>query len=100
MTRDSSTTGSATATAIRDLVEASPFDASDWLLHELTQFNVKINRISFPNESKEVIFSALDSVLELAVTIPDQDPLAFSAYSAFVLFPRLALRSLPPSCKG
>jgi hypothetical protein len=61
---------------------------------------VKINRISFPNERKEIIFSALDSIIKLAVMIPQQDPLAFSAYSAFVLFPGLALRSLPLGCKG
>jgi hypothetical protein len=68
-------------------VEASPFDASDWLMHELTQFYVKINRTSFPTESREIIFSALDDVLKLAVTIPREDPLVFSAYTAFILFP-------------
>jgi hypothetical protein len=68
-TQDSSTPGSATARAIRYLVEAFSFDALDWLLHELTQLNVKINKISFPSENNEAIFSALDSVLKLAVTI-------------------------------
>ncbi len=68
--------------AIRDLVEASLFDASDWLMQELTQFNVKINWTFFPTESRENIFIALDQVLKLAVTIPQEDPLAFSAYTA------------------
>jgi len=81
-------------------VENSPFDASDWLMHELTRFNVKINRTSFPTESREIIFSALDDILKLAVSIPQEDPLAFSAYIAFILFPRLILRSLPPGCMG
>ena len=99
-TENSSTPGSATARAIRDLVEASPFDASDWLMHELTQFNVKINRTSFPIESSEIIFTALDDVFKLAVSIPQEYPLAFSAYTAFILFPRLILRSLPPGCQG
>jgi len=69
-TEDSTTLGSATARAIRDLVEASPFNASDWLLHELTQFNVKVNMTSFPNESREVIFTTLDTILKLAMTLP------------------------------
>ncbi len=81
-------------------MEASPFDTSDWLTHELTQFNVKINRTSFPSESREIIFTALDDILKLAVSIPQEDPLAFSAYTSFILFPRLILRSLPPGCKG
>jgi hypothetical protein len=80
-------------------VEASSFDASDWLMHELIQFNVKINRTSFPMESRETIFSALDDILKLEITIPQEDPLAFSAFTAFILFPRLILRSLPPGCK-
>jgi hypothetical protein len=69
-------------------------------MHELPQFNVKINRTSFPAESREIIFTALDDVLKLAICIPQEDPLAFSAYTAFILFPRLILRSLPPGCKG
>jgi hypothetical protein len=99
-TEDSTALDIATARAIRDLVEASPFNASDWLLHELTQFNVKVNRTSFPSESREVIFTTLDTILKLAMTLPQQDPLAFSAYSAFALFPRMTFRSLPRGCKG
>jgi hypothetical protein len=96
-TKSSSTHGSAKARAILDL--ASLFDASVWLMHELTQFNVKINMTSFPAESIEIIFTALDDVLKLAVTIPQEDPLAFSAYTAFIRFPRLILKSLSPGCK-
>jgi hypothetical protein len=61
---------------------------------------VKINRTAFPKESRELIFSALDTLLKLAVTIHQDDTLAFSAYSAFILFLRLVLRSLPPGCQG
>jgi hypothetical protein len=74
------------------LIEASPFAPEDWLLHELTHHNVKVNRTSFPKESKEIIFAALDAVLDLAVSIPQEDPLVFASYVAFVLFPRLILR--------
>jgi hypothetical protein len=56
--------------------------------------------ISFPTESKEIVFSNLDDILNLALSIPQNDPLAFHAYIAFVLFPRLILISLPPRCKG
>ena len=48
-------------------------------MHELTQFNVKINMTSFPAESREIIFTDLDDILKLAVTIPQDDPLAFAA---------------------
>jgi hypothetical protein len=37
-----------------------PFDSGDWLLHELTQHNVKVNKTMFPMESREVVFAALD----------------------------------------
>ena len=77
-------------------MEASPFDPDDSLLHELTKFNVKINRTTFPREGREVVFAALDAILELATFIPQDNPLVFPAYSAYVLFPRLVLRSLPP----
>jgi len=97
---NSSTPRNATARAIQNLIEASPFDASDWLLNELTQFNVKINRTSFPAESRETIFTALDDILKLAVSISQDDPLAVASYIAFILFPRLILRSLPLGCKG
>jgi hypothetical protein len=83
-----------------DLIEESPFDASDWLLHELTQFNVKVNRRSFPSESREAIFNALDDVFKLAITLPQDNPLSTAAYIAFILFPRMILRSLPPGCQG
>jgi hypothetical protein len=63
-------------------------------------FNVKVNRTTFPNESRDIIFNTLDDILKLAITIPQDDPLAFASYIAFVLFPRLVLRSLPPGCKG
>jgi hypothetical protein len=81
-------------------VEASSFDAFDWLLLELPKFNVKINKTSFPAESRKIIFFDLDDVLKRVITIPQYDPLAFYAYIAFVLFPRLILKALSPRCKG
>jgi hypothetical protein len=77
-------------------MEASPFDPDDWLLHELTNFNVKSSRTTFPREGREAVFSALNAILELTTSIPQDNPLAFSAYSAYVMFPRLVLRSLSP----
>ena len=81
-------------------MDASPFDDDGWLLHELTNFNVNINRTTFPKEGREVVFVVLDAILDLAMSLPHDNPLAFAAYSAYVLFPRLVLRSLPPSCNG
>ena len=69
-------------------MEASPFDPDDWLLHVFTNFNVEINRTTFPREGREAVFAALDAILELAASIPQDNPLAFPAYSAHVLFPR------------
>jgi hypothetical protein len=81
-------------------MKASSFDPDDGILHELTNFNVKINRTTFPREGIEVVFSALDAILELATSIPQDNPLAFPVYSDFVFFPELVLRSLPPGCNG
>ena len=47
-----------------------------------------------------MIFFDLDNILKLAVMIPRGNPLAFSAYSAFVLFPWLILKLSPPGCHG
>jgi hypothetical protein len=69
-TTESSAPGSATARDIIDLIEASPYDASNWLLHELTMFNVKVDRTIFPNESRDMIFNTLDDIPKLAITIP------------------------------
>jgi hypothetical protein len=55
---------------------------------------------SFPRENMETAFSALDSVPNLAISILQDDPLACASYSAFIMFPRIILRSLPPRCKG
>ncbi len=46
------------------------------------------------------MFTALDAILELAISLTLDNPLAFAAYSAYVLFPRLVLRSLPQGCSG
>jgi hypothetical protein len=79
---------------------ASPFDSDHWLLHELTHYNVKINKTTFSKESTETVFAALDTIMELAVTIPQDKTLAFAACSAFVLFLRLIMPLLPPGCNG
>jgi hypothetical protein len=85
---------------MNDLMEASPFEPDDWILHELINFNVKVNLTTFPREGREALFSALDAILELASSIPQDNPIAFLAYSAYVLFPRLVLRSLPSGGNG
>jgi hypothetical protein len=82
------------------MMESSPFDPDDWLLHELTQQHVKIDRTSFPGDSREAVFAALDTILELAVFNPQDDPLAFATCSAFILFPRLIACFLPPGCNA
>ena len=71
-------------------------DTTDWLLNELAQFNVKIKRTIIPRKSKEGMLIALEIILELAITIPQEDTLAFSAHKAFGLFPGIVMRSLPP----
>jgi hypothetical protein len=63
-------------------------------------FNVKIKKKTFPIENGELIRTTLDNILKLATSLPQEDPLAFNAYAAYVLFPKLFLRSLPPGCKG
>ncbi len=81
-------------------MEKSPFDPDDLLLHELTLFNVEVDRTNFFRISREIIVSALDSILELVACIPQDDNLAFVAYDAFILFRRLILCSLPHGCDG
>ncbi len=70
------------------------------LLTEISGFNVPVKRRSFPKEASEILCDSLDSVLSLAVSLHKFSPLAYSAYSLFVLFPRLLLRPLPNGCKG
>ena len=42
----------------------------------------------------------LDYILTLAFSLHKNSPMAFSAYSLFILFPRMCLRPLPNGCKG
>ena len=63
-------------------------------------FNVKINRKTLPSENGELIRTTLGNILSLATSLPQEDPLAFPAYAAYVLFPRLIMWSLPLGCKG
>jgi hypothetical protein len=94
------TLGSATTRAIKDLIEASPFSPQDWLINEVTMFNAKVNKKTFPRECGEQVHNALDTILGLTIALPQEDPLALPAYAGYVLFPRLILLSLPPGCNG
>ncbi len=47
-----------------------------------------------------MIREVMDETLSLALSLHVSSPMAFSAYSLFVLFPRLVLRSLPDGCQG
>jgi hypothetical protein len=97
---NSLTPRSATARAIKELIEASPFIPKDWLINELTMFNVKVNKKTFPREIGDLVHIALDTILGIATALPQEDPLALPTYAGYVMFSRLILRSLPPGCKG
>ena len=97
---ESTTPCSATAKALLTIIEASEHSPEDWLNNEILMFNVKINRKTFPRENGELVRTTFDNILGLATSLPPDNPLAFPAYAAYVLFPRLILRSLPPGCKG
>ncbi len=90
----------ATAKAILTIIEASGLPPEDWLNNEISIFNVKIIRRTFPRENGELIRNTFDNILGLATSLPPNNPLTYPAYAADVMFPRLILRSLPPGCKG
>jgi len=83
-----------------DLMETSVFPPDDWRTNEISMFNLKINRKTFLRENGELVRTTFDNILCLATSLPQDNPLVFPAYGAYVLFPRLILRSLPPGCKG
>jgi len=62
-------------------------------------FNVKINKKTFPRENGELVRATFDNIMGLATSLPLDKPLTFLAYVAYVMFPILILRSLPPGCK-
>ena len=71
-----------------------------WLLNEISSHNVPVKRRSFPKDASEQLRDVLDSILTLALSLHKNSPLAFSAYSLFVLFMHLLLRPLPHGCQG
>ncbi len=71
-----------------------------WLLSEISNFNVPVKRRSFPKEASFALRDALDHTLSLAVSLHKDSPLAMSAFTLFILFPRLLLRPLPNGCQG
>ena len=71
-----------------------------WLLNEISSHNVPVKRRSIPMEASEQLRDVLDSILSFALSLHKNSPLAFFAYSLFVLFPRLLLRPLPKCCQG
>ena len=70
------------------------------MLNEISSRNVPVKRRSFPKEASEQLRDVLDSILTLALSLHKKSPLAFSAYSLFVLFQRMLLRPLPNGCQG
>ena len=94
----STTPGSDAAQALMDIMRRSPEGEEAWLLSEISCFNVPVKRRSFPKEASLALRDALDYTLSLALSLHKNSPLALSAYSLFILFPRLLLRPLPNGC--
>ncbi len=94
----STTPGSATAHALNILMLHSPEGEENWLLKEISIFNVPVKRRCFPKEASRVLREALDKTLSMAMSLHKSSPLAFSVLAPFVLFPRLLLRPLPDGC--
>jgi hypothetical protein len=78
----------------------SPGGEQAWLLDELSLHHVPVKRRSFPKESATTLRATLDATLSLALSLHKTSPLAFAAWTLFVLFPRLLLRPLPNGCQG
>ena len=70
-----------------------------WLLNEISSHNVPVKRRSFPKEASEQLRDVMDANLTLALSLHKNSPLAFCAYSLFVIFPRLLLRPLSNGCQ-
>jgi hypothetical protein len=69
-----------------------------WLLNEITRFNVPVKRMAFPKAASTLLRDSLDVILSLALSLHKNSPMAFIAYSLFILFPRLLLIPLPTRC--
>ena len=100
MIPDSTTPGSAAAQALQALMLNSACGEKKRLMDEISLYNVPVKRRSFPKEADKLLREALDETLSLALSLHGSSPLAFSAFSFFVLFPRLLLRPLPDGCQG
>jgi len=85
---------------IHSLMLQSSVGEENWLLHEISNFNVPVRRRCFPKEASRALREALDDTLSMALGLNKSSPLAFSAFALFVLFPRLLLRPLPDGCQG
>ncbi len=96
----SSTPGSAAAQALRSLMLNYAGGEGKWLLEEISLFNVLVRRRCFPKEASRALREVLDETLSMALSLHNSSPMAFSAFSLFVLFPRLLLRPLPDGCQG
>ena len=72
----------------------------NWLLHEISSFNVPVKRRYFPKEASRALREALDETLSLTLSLHKSFPLAFNAFALSVLFPKLLLRPLPDGCQG
>ena len=99
MTPGSSTPGSVATQALRALMLDSAGGAKKWLVTEISLYDVPVKRCSFTKEASRLLREALDETLSLALSLHVSSPLAFSAFSLFVLCPRLLFRPLPDGCQ-
>jgi hypothetical protein len=95
-----STPGSSAAQALQDLFFSSTGGEAKWLLNEISLFNVPVKRRAFPKEASSLLRDTLDVILSLALSLHMNSSMTFNAYSLFILFPRLLLKSLPAGCQG
>ena len=96
----SSTPGSVAAQARQAMMLNSAGGQDKWLMDEIVNYNVPVKRRKFPKEASRLLRDTMDETLSMALSLHHSSPLAFSAYSLFVLFPRLLLRPLPDGCQG
>ena len=81
----SSTKGSAAAQALRAVMLESDGGEQQWLLNEISGYNVPVKRRCFPKEATRLLREARDDTLSLALYLHSSSPLAFSAFALFVL---------------
>ncbi len=97
---ESTTPGSVAAHALKTMMERAPEGEAQWLLHEISFFNVPVKRRVFPKEATSPLRDSPDAALTQALSLHKDSPLAFSSAAIYVLFPRLLLRPLPDGCQG